>query len=689
METLSLDESQSERMAAVLGACPLFRALKPEHLPQILKVGQPTRYDHNETVVKQGEPADSFFVVLEGEAAIQVTGPSGESVEIGRVPKPASFGEVGLLLNEPRTASVVAVGELMAMRFGVKAFEAMFQKIPNFGVGLSAGLAHRLRQLSDLVALPVYDPQKGVPPAEVVALLPVELRQRHRMTALEVKDNRVTLGMVEDPTSQALSAVREHLPGMELETVHIDLDFFNRIMQTYAGVEGWKAAAATAPPPAAEAPRSPRLDALLQRMVAEGASDLHLSAGHRPPWRVDGDMQAIADAPELGPEEVVALLQPVTEARHLQEFAEDNDTDFSYAVPGVARFRVNLFRDNAGAGAVFRFIPSKVLSLDQLGLPQVLKTLCDMPKGMVLVTGPTGSGKSTTLAAMIDYIKTTKKLHIVTLEDPIEFVHTSGQCLINQREVGGHTRSFARALRAALREDPDIVLVGEMRDPETIVLALEMANTGHLVLATLHTNTAVSAVDRIIDQFPGEQQPQVRSVLADVLRGVVAQTLLKKVGGGRLAVLEVLVVNLAISNLIRENKQIQIPGLMQASKGMGMALLNDELGKLVEQRKITMEEALAAAVDKEDLHRRFRSGLTFSAEPPDFKRFRVMAVAPDSPGAAAGFERGDFLVEINTKPSAELTLDEVRLLFRSDGRHQLVVERGGKRVKLGLELKRF
>jgi twitching motility protein PilT len=358
-------------------------------------------------------------------------------------------------------------------------------------------------------------------------------------------------------------------------------------------------------------------------------------------------------------------------------------------VPGVARFRVNLFRDHGGVGAVFRLVPSKVLSLDQLGLPPVLKTFCDMPKGLVLVTGPTGSGKSTTLAAMIDYIKTTKKLHIVTLEDPIEFVHTSGQCLINQREVGGHTRSFARALRAALREDPDIVLVGEMRDAETVALALEMANTGHLVLATLHTNTAISAVDRIVDQFPGEQQAQVRSVLADVLRGVVAQTLLKKVGGGRLAVLEVLVVNMAIANLVREDKAVQIPGMMQASKGVGMSLLNDELGRLVEARKITMEEALAAAVDKEDLHRRFRSGLTLTAEPPDFKRFRVMAVDPDSPGAASGLERGDSVVEINTKPAAELTLDEVRLLFRSDGRHQLVVERGGKRLKVALELKRF
>jgi twitching motility protein PilT len=687
METLALDDAQSERMTAILAGCPLFRALKPEHLPQILKAAQASRYDDREPVLRQGEPSDSFFVVMEGEAAIQVAGPAGEPMEIGRVPRSASFGEVGLLLEHPRTATVVAVGDLVALRFSAKAFDAMFQKIPNFGVGLSAGLAHRLHQLSGMVSLPEYDAGKGVPAAEVVSLLPSELCQRHRLVPLESSGNRITLGLVDDPTSQALSAVHEHLPGMELGVVRIDLGFFNRIMQTYAGVDGWKGGATA--PAAAEAPRSPRLDVLLQRMVGEGASDLHLSAGHRPHWRVDGDMRLIADAPVLGPEDVLGLLSPVMEARHLQQFDQENDADFSYALPGVARFRVNLFRDHGGVGAVFRLIPSKVLNVEQLGLPPVLKTFADMPKGLVLVTGPTGSGKSTTLAAMVDYIKTNKSLHIVTLEDPIEFLHSSGKSLINQREVGGHTRSFARALKAALREDPDVVLVGEMRDAETIALALETANTGHLVLATLHTNTAISAVDRIVDTFPGEQQSQIRSVLADVLRGVVAQTLIKKVGGGRLAVLEVLVVNMAIANLIREDKAVQIPGLMQASKGVGMALLNDELGKLVEARKITMEDAVAAAVDKEDLHRRFRSGLTLTAEPPDFARFRVTAVTPDTPGAAAGFLKGDLLVEINGKPSGEHTLDELRLLFRTDGRYALGVERAGKRLKMAMELKRF
>lgn len=424
-------------------------------------------------------------------------------------------------------------------------------------------------------------------------------------------------------------------------------------------------------------------------MVAEGASDLHLSAGHRPHWRVDGDMQALADAVVLAENDVLALLEPVMEPRHREQFASEGDADFAYAIPGVARFRVNTFRDHRGVNAVFRLIPSRILTLEQLALPPVISGFCDLPKGLVLVTGPTGSGKSTTLAAMIDHINRNQKLHVVTIEDPIEFVHESRESLINQRELGGHTRSFGRALRAALREDPDVILVGEMRDLETIALALEAANTGHLVLATMHTNSAVGAVDRVIDQFPAGQQEQVRSVLADVLRGVVAQTLVRSAGGGRTAVLEVLVVNFAVANLIREGKTVQLPGVMQTSKALGMSLLNDELGRLVEAKKVEMAEALAAAVDKEDLHRRFRSGVTLAAAPPAYDRFRVAAVDADSPGAQAGLQRGDMVLELEGRPAKDFTLDEARQIFRTDGRRVLTVDRGGKRAKVTLELKRF
>ena len=691
METLTLDEAGQKRVTEALGQCSLFRALKPEHLPQLLKAAQVLRYSDGEVVIKQGEPSDSFFVIVSGEGAVRMeTGDDSGGLEIGRVPHPASFGEIGLLLEEPRTASIVAAHELTVARFGAKAFEAMFQKIPDFGAGLSAGLAHRVRQLSGRLPLPEYDTRKGLPKAEVLDLLPLDFRARHRVLPLEVDGNVLTLGLVDDPGRHVIRAVREHVPGMELHPVRVDSAFFDQAMHSVAGVKEWTEGTAPKPQAAASGPsRAPRLDALLERVVAEGASDLHLSAGHKPHWRIDGEMKALTDAAALGSDEVRSLLDPVMDDRHRQQFLEQGDADFAHAVPGLARFRVNMFRDHHGVSAVLRLIPSKIMSIEQLALPAVVQSFCDMPKGLVLVTGPTGSGKSTTLAAMVDSINRTQKSHVVTIEDPIEFLHQSKESLINQRELGGHTKSFARALKAALREDPDVIMVGELRDLETIALALEAANTGHLVFATLHTNSAVGAIDRVIDQFPADQQAQVRSTLADVLRGVVAQTLLRGASGGRLAVLEVLVVNFAVANLIREAKTVQIPGVMQTNKALGMSLLNDELGRLVEAKKVTMEEALAAAVDKDDLHRRFRSGITLAAAPPEYDRFRVVAVDADSPGAQAGLQRGDLVVEIDARPAKEFTLDEARQLFRSDGRRNLVVDRGGKRVKVMLELKRF
>ncbi len=316
-------------------------------------------------------------------------------------------------------------------------------------------------------------------------------------------------------------------------------------------------------------------------------------------------MITIAGMPRLGPEEVYDLLRPIMEPRHIEEFDETNDTDFAYSLPGTARFRVNLLRNRGGVATVMRVIPSQILRFEQLGLSETVRSFCHHPKGMVLVTGPTGSGKSTTMAAMIDHINHSLKGHIITLEDPIEFVHDSDQCLVSQREVGSHTQSFLRALRAALREDPDIVLVGELRDLETMSLAMEVANTGHLVFGTLHTTTAIRTIDRIIEMFPHEEQNQVRSSLADSLRGVVAQTLCKKSGGGRLGVYEVLVSNSAVANLIREGKPHQIMSIMQTGKSQGNTLLNDELERYVKEGKITLDEAAAKTPDKKDLAKRF------------------------------------------------------------------------------------
>ena len=344
---------------------------------------------------------------------------------------------------------------------------------------------------------------------------------------------------------------------------------------------------------------SPPIDRLFKLMCDAKASDLHLSVGMKPLVRKDGEIKVLDEsAPVFDPESMWAMLEPIIPERNREEFGRRHDTDFAYEIGGLGRFRSNIFMDRKGPGAVFRVIPSKILTAEDLGLsPHILK-LCQLNKGLVLVTGPTGSGKSTTLCAMVDYINRTRRDHIITIEDPIEFVHENKQCLMNQREVHVHTDGFKDALRAALREDPDIVLVGEMRDLETVAIAIETAETGHLVFGTLHTTTAASTVDRVIDQFPTDRQAQIRIMLSESLKGVIAQTLCKKIGGGRAAALEVLIVTSAVSNLIREAKTFQIPSIMQVGKSVGMVSLNDALMDLVAKKLVAPEEGYSKSVDK-------------------------------------------------------------------------------------------
>ncbi|MFA5907295.1 MAG: type IV pilus twitching motility protein PilT [Vicinamibacterales bacterium] len=341
------------------------------------------------------------------------------------------------------------------------------------------------------------------------------------------------------------------------------------------------------------------IDVLFRQMVDAKASDLHLSSDMPPLIRKDGHMQALdAGMGALTPEGIAALLQPIMPPPNRDEFERRHDTDFAYEISGLARFRANVFLDRKGPGAVFRVIPANILTAEQLGLSPHILQLCRLTKGLVLVTGPTGSGKSTTLCAMIDYINKNRSDHIITIEDPIEFVHENKSCLINQREVGTHTSGFKDALRAAMREDPDIILVGELRDLETVAIAIETAETGHLVFGTLHTTTAASTVDRVIDQFPTDQQSQIRIMLSESLKGVIAQNLCRKIGGGRVAALEILLINSAISNLIREAKTFQIPSMMQVGRSQGMVALNDALMDLVAKKVVEPQEAYLKAVDK-------------------------------------------------------------------------------------------
>lgn len=333
---------------------------------------------------------------------------------------------------------------------------------------------------------------------------------------------------------------------------------------------------------------------LLGFSVKQGASDLHVTAGMPPLIRVDGDIRKI-NVPMMDHKQVHALVYEIMTDKQRKDYEQFMETDFSFEIPGLARFRVNAFNQNRGAAAVFRTIPSKVLSMEELGMGPVFRQVSDLARGLVVVTGPTGSGKSTTLAAMMDYVNNTRYEHILTIEDPIEFVHESKKCLVNQREVHRDTLGFAEALRSALREDPDIILVGELRDLETIRLALTAAETGHLVFGTLHTTSAAKTIDRIIDVFPAAEKDMVRSMLSESLQAVVSQTLLKKNGGGRVAAHEIMIGTPAIRNLIREDKVAQMYSAIQTGSSVGMKTLDQSLKELVQKGTITKEAARAKA----------------------------------------------------------------------------------------------
>ncbi|HET9276366.1 MAG TPA: type IV pilus twitching motility protein PilT [Gemmatimonadales bacterium] len=430
--------------------------------------------------------------------------------------------------------------------------------------------------------------------------------------------------LTKDALSQAqyIALLREIAPGDAAAKVGQEADLRFAYASPIGPVDVWFDAGGTAatlrpagagpgvsvggpaPSAALEAPdlEEPRreMDRLLRRQVEAGGSDLHLRSGVIPMLRKDGELIRL-DEPAIPAERIELLLRSIIEPLKWLEYLDRNDLDYAYELPGVARFRCNAARDRFGPMGVFRQIPTEVRSAEDLGLSKEVQALCSMSKGLVLVTGPTGSGKSTTLAAMVDLVNRSRTDHIITIEDPIEFVHQSKRCLVTQRQVGLHTESFKAALRAALREDPDVVLVGELRDLETIAIAIETAETGHLVFGTLHTTTAASTIDRLIDQFPSDRQPQIRVMLSESLRGVVAQVLCRKIGGGRVAAREVLLSIPAVSNLIREGKTFQIPSIMQTNRKAGMVTLNDALLDLVDQGLVEPKEAYLTSVERQGL----------------------------------------------------------------------------------------
>jgi twitching motility protein PilT len=601
MKKVTVDAALADWIRTALAACDIFSGLSPELLSNLQSRAELWALEPGEVLATENSRAEHFYLVVEGQLDVVVGG-----VAVAQVGPGMTAGEMGILLDEPRSATLRAHAATSVVAFSARDTTNLIEKLPSFGASIARALAKRLKNANQRIPMPLYEGDASRPDAAALSMLPFTFVRRHRVLPLKMEGNRLLLGCVADLTPELLQNVQSHIPSFELVPMRITgsaLDAALAASSAALPVATLPSATPSATPHVPSGPVPP-LVPLLRRMIAEGASDLHLTAKQPPWWRTSGDLKIIPETEVLGPRTVLDMLLPVMDERARTTFEAENDVDFAYPVEGLARFRVNMFKDDSGIGAVLRQIPSKILTFEQLGLPPAIARMCDQPRGLVLVTGPTGSGKSTTLAAMIDYINRHRQAHILTMEDPVEFVHQSQMSLVNQREVGTHTKSFARALKAALREDPDIVLVGELRDRETVHLALETANTGHLVFATLHTNTAASTIDRIVDLFPAEMHGAVRSGLAESLRGVICQTLCKRIGGGRIAALEVLVSTPAINHLIRDGRTFQIPGTMQTGKAVGMQLLNEELAQLVRNKKVDADEALVRSVDKDDLAKR-------------------------------------------------------------------------------------
>jgi twitching motility protein PilT len=601
MKKVTVDAALADWIRTALAACDIFSGLSPELLSNLQARAELWALEPGEVLATENSRAEHFYLVVEGQLDVVVGG-----IAVAQVGSGMTAGEMGILLDEPRSATLRAHAATSVVAFSARDTTNLIENLPGFGASIARALAKRLKNANQRIPMPLYEGDASRPDAAALSMLPFTFVRRHRVLPLKMEGNRLLLGCVADLTPALLQNVQSHIPSFELVPMRITgsaLDAALAASSAALPVATLPSATPSATPHVPSGPVPP-LVPLLRRMIAEGASDLHLTAKQPPWWRTSGDLKIIPETEVLGPRTVLDMLLPVMDERARTTFEAENDVDFAYPVEGLARFRVNMFKDDSGIGAVLRQIPSKILTFEQLGLPPAIARMCDQPRGLVLVTGPTGSGKSTTLAAMIDYINRHRQAHILTMEDPVEFVHQSQMSLVNQREVGTHTKSFARALTAALREDPDIVLVGELRDRETVHLALETANTGHLVFATLHTNTAASTIDRIVDLFPAEMHGAVRSGLAESLRGVICQTLCKRIGGGRIAALEVLVSTPAINHLIRDGRTFQIAGTMQTGKAVGMQLLNEELAQLVRNKKVDAEEALVRSVDKDDLARR-------------------------------------------------------------------------------------
>ncbi len=601
MRELNLDANRIEAAIDGLERSALFEYLPREHLAEVVRKCRLLVFEPGDVIMTQGEPSLSFFVLLKGAAVVHASPPGeGPTIELAELTAFDSVGEMGLLLDQPRSATVVASTETEALEFSSDAFTALFLTMPNFGRALCQGLARRLDRTQRRLPMAEVDEQT-TPDSAVLDELPVDIMARHRVVPLSADGREIRIGFVDDPEPEVLEALYRMLPGREIKTARIGRETFERILKSLSGTGEW----GQEPPdetdmgPGATPPS--KLDALLRRMVAEGGTDLHLPAGQRPHWRVDGELRELVDTAPLGDQEVYDLLGPLMSQTQRERFEERFDEDFGYSIPGLARFRVNIFRDIHGVSAAIRPIPARIPTLEQLGVPWSARTLLERHSGLLLVTGPAGSGKSTTVAAMVAHITDTRPVHVVTIEDPVEFVITPRQGLVNHREVGPTCTSFAHGFEAALREDPDVIVLGAIPDPETMHKVLEAAHNGLLVLATMVTPSATATVTQILAMFRPEVRLEVQALLADRLNGIVSQTLCRRIGGGRIAAFEVMTVQEPLTTALREGRTRQIATLMSTGAALGNVLMNEALARLVREDKVDPEEALDRTADKNDL----------------------------------------------------------------------------------------
>ncbi|HNS08651.1 MAG TPA: PilT/PilU family type 4a pilus ATPase [Candidatus Ozemobacteraceae bacterium] len=607
MKKFEIDNELKALSCKKLGLAGMFVFLGEDKLNELVELaGEVLTFEDGEKVLNAGASPDFFFVIVKGEISV-VLDDRNDGMEIVRLIRGQMVGEMAMIQNEPHSYSCFARGHLAVIPFSAKVFHEQILAIPGVYIPLIPSISKKILTSQ---TYPVFIENRGSIPdidGSLLKLFPEGFLKKHRILPVKKLASYLLIAHCDPVDREQLEAIDQILPeDFDIRPIYFDPEFFAGLFQK--NLEGGSAdRQSSAQQPAEEMVRPEDLcfiDEVLSRLVTEKGSDLYLSAGQMPRWRIDGEIVEVPGTRKSGPDEVLEMLRPLARNEVLDAFVESCDEDFAYSTSEGFRFRVNLLRDHNGISAVFRYIPGEISSLEALGLPEILTSFCTQPKGLVLVAGPTGSGKSTTMSAMIDWINRHRKCHILTIEDPIEFVHGSQKALVNQREVGVHTRSFAKALRAGLRENPDVVMVGEIRDNETMAMALETANTGHLVFATVHTATAASTIDRVVDNFPAESQNQIRMFLADSLLGVVCQTLCRKITRGCVPAFEIMIVDPAMANLIRTGKSYMLPNAMQTAQSKGNRLLNDDLCQLVKNGVISQEEAMSKTRDRAELERK-------------------------------------------------------------------------------------